>query len=126
MTEPCTTQKRGSRAVCTGMTKGHALEHNFVLPPETEEKPKTINRDSREFRVARMLAAILNEPQDNVDEPGEVRMEQARELLTHWSSSQYAVTGMLLEILNLKAGFCVRCPEDPCPVCGSTSTSIQV
>jgi hypothetical protein len=84
------------------------------------KKREIKQRQSREFRVASMLAMVLDERDDNPDEPGSIRMEQARRLLSAWSSSQSSVTGMLAEILNIKAGHCVRCDQRPCPVCGRT------
>ncbi len=78
-----------------------------------------MSRDkSTEKRLASMLAAVLDEPYDNPEDPGEVRRQQARELLTYWSSSQGALMLAVRELLNLKQGNCVRCAVRPCPVCG--------
>jgi hypothetical protein len=111
----CRTQERGTARVCTGLKKGHEGDHNFVAPEGATDKQK-YNRGSREFIVASMLAAILDEPQDNPDDPGAVRVAQARELLSWWSSSN--IVTPLWTILNLKQGYCVRCEDDPCPKCG--------
>jgi hypothetical protein len=123
--EFCKTQQRGSRAICTGLSKGHEGEHNFVLPEGVTEKSIKVNRDTRQFRLASMLAAILDEPQDDPENPAEVRLEQARELLSHWSDAQWSVMGMARELLNLKRGWCLRCYEDPCTVCGSSESHVR-
>lgn len=92
---------------------------------DRSSKKEIKRRNSAQFRTARMLAIVLDEPGDNPAEPGDVRMEQARRLLQSWSSAQSAVTGMLREVINLKRGYCVRCVGDPCPDCGSDSTKIE-
>lgn len=81
--------------------------------------PKRKQRNSQEFRVASMLAIILDEPYDNPENPDEVRIEQARGLLSQWSSARGSLIGALAEVVNLKQGNCVRCPERPCPECGA-------
>lgn len=118
--EYCKTQKRGSRATCTGLRKGHAGEHHFVvLYPDVEKAPKPVNRNTFEFKLAVLLSAILEEPQDDVENPHPVRLEQARMLGICWSSAQSSILGAAREILNIKQGHCVRCEERPCPICGA-------
>jgi hypothetical protein len=74
---------------------------------------------SPEFRTARMLAVILDEPHDNPDDPGDVRLEQARMLLMCWNDAKGSLMGAFSEVIRLKVGYCVRCPEYPCPDCGN-------
>jgi hypothetical protein len=81
---------------------------------------------SNQVRTARMLAAILDEPHDNPDDPGDVRLEQARQLLSLWNDAQSSLMAVLREVIILKAGFCVRCHDDPCPICGSTADSLSL
>lgn len=74
--------------------------------------------NAQTLRLAKLIAAVLEEPYDNPADPGEVRLEQARTLLTQWSSAQGSLIGAVAEILNIKQGNCVRCAELPCPKCG--------
>lgn len=85
--------------------------------------PKPKQRNSRAFQVAQMLAIILDEPHDNAENPGDIRLEQARQLLSSWNDAQSAVIGMLREVIRIKMGYCVRCPEWPCPVCGADEST---
>jgi hypothetical protein len=95
---------------------------NQVVPHYPENKlPKLKRRNRPEWRVAQMLSIILDEPQDNPSYPADVRLEQARRLLSQWNNAQGSVIGMLAEVINLKQGNCVRCDEVPCPECGRQS-----
>lgn len=80
---------------------------------------KRNRKDSQEYRVASMLAIILDEPHDDPENPGEVRLDQASRLLSAWNNARGSVLAMLAEVINLKQGNCVRCSERPCPVCGA-------
>jgi hypothetical protein len=121
--ERCRAQQRGSRAVCQGMHKGHEGDHNFVLP-EGAPPPKPLAKrvDERTLRVARMLSVLLDEDQDSVQNPHPVRIEQARDLNSEWSS--IGIIGPLHQLIRLKIGYCVTCPEHPCPVCGYDGSRI--
>jgi hypothetical protein len=88
-----------------------------VLVPENK-LPKPKRRKGNQWRVAQMLAIVLDEPGDNPSNPGDVRLEQARRLLSMWNDAQGSVVGMLAEVINLKQGNCVRCDVIPCNVCG--------
>jgi hypothetical protein len=119
MNEFCRTQQRGSQAVCQGMRRGHEGEHNFVLP-EGAPAPKKIEKrwDARTIRVARMLSILLDESQDDAANPAEVRLEQASQLLSNWYDAQSLLIGSFYELIKLKIGYCVRCPDVPCTICG--------
>lgn len=67
-------------------------------------------RNSQVLRLARMISIVLDEPYDDPENPSEVRMEQARQLLPQWSSAQGSLIGAVAELVNLKHGYCVRCP----------------
>jgi hypothetical protein len=84
------------------------------------------------LRLARMISIVLDEPHDDPENPSEVRIQQARQLLPQWSSAKGSLVGAVAELVNLKRGYCVRCPlpqddrgyahvpEDGfvCPECG--------
>lgn len=67
-------------------------------------------RNPQALRLARMISIVLDEPHDDPENPSEVRMEQARQLLPCWSSAQGSLIGAVAELVNLKHGYCVRCP----------------
>lgn len=96
---------------CPNQDQLHAAEPQYKLP-----KPK--RRNGNQWRVAQMLAIVLDEPGDIPSNPGDVRLEQARRLLSQWNDAQGSVIGMLAEVINLKQGNCVRCDTIPCDVCG--------
>src|SRR5688572_11216748 len=103
--------KHHSGYTCPNQDQPHAAEPQYKLP-----KPK--RRNTTQWRVAQMLSVILDEPRDNPSNPHIVRLEQASRLLSQWNNAQGSVVGMLAEVINLKQGNCVRCPEIPCPDCG--------
>jgi hypothetical protein len=118
----CRAQQRYTGVTCLRYM-GHDGEHEF--PVNVPEKPKARKRrvSTREFKLASMIAAILDEPGDDPYHPSDVRMEQARRLTSLWANSN--INAAVYEILNLKRGYCVRCEADPCPVCGSDSTTMR-
>lgn len=83
-------------------------------------------RTSPQFRTAQLLALILEEQHDNPLDPGDVRLEQARRLLSLWNNAQGSLMGAFREILNLKMGHCVRCESLPCEVCGRKTEGLPV
>lgn len=91
-------------------------------PDKRYKLPKRKQRNSPTFQIAQMLSIILDEPQDNAENPHEVRLEQARQLTSAWSDAQSSLRGVMREIIRVKMGYCVRCPDHdfghPCPVCG--------
>lgn len=104
---------------------------NQVVPHHPENKlPKPKRRQSTEYRVAVALSIILDESGDNPDNPAAIRIEQAKQLTSLWAST--SILGPLREVVNLKRGYCVRCPVDetgsrksPCPVCGADDSKVR-
>jgi hypothetical protein len=96
---------------CGDLPMPHAAVPENKLPPLKRRK-------GNQWRVAQMLAIVLDEPGDSPSNPGDVRLEQARRLLSQWNNAQGSVVGMLAEVINLKQGNCVRCATIPCPECG--------
>ena len=62
--------------------KGYACPVQDVYHAPSNRLPKPKQRQRSEWRVARMLSAILDEPYDDVNNPDPVRIEQARRLLS--------------------------------------------
>lgn len=104
---------------------GYACPDQTMPHRQENRLPKPRKRNTNQFRTARLISAILDEPGDNPDNPGDVRMEQARQLLSLWNDAQGSLIGVLSEVVVLKAGFCVRCPTTPCSICGSDEYSIK-
>lgn len=117
----CRTQQRYTGATCL-RAAGHDGDHEFPTTPPPKQR-KRVYRADPVFRLASMLAAILDEEGDDPYRPSEIRLQQARELRDMWSST--SILGVVYEILNLKRGYCVRCSGDPCPECGADSTKLK-
>jgi hypothetical protein len=103
------------------------MPHSAV-PENKLAKPKRRNRP--DYRLAVLLSAILEEPGDNPDNPAQIRIDQAGDMLTQWSSAKSSLIGAAWEILNVKQGHCVRCrdliqvgTDQVCQACGRVHPS---
>lgn len=109
MTAEC---KHHAGYACVDQTMPH-------LPDPERKLPKRKRRIGNEFRLAQMLSILLAEEHDDAQFPHEVRLEQASRMLSAWSDAQGSLMAAIREVIRIKYGYCVRCPEFPCPVCGA-------